>query len=138
MRRFFGFLGCTTRLKKTVNSVFFIKTASVDPDDIENEVGDPNSKGKLCSRQEFLVDSEPELSRLKIFIYALENFIATIMDKKFDQFFSKIKRSAELKIELGLILKTEEMEDSKNFNNTKTKPRRMGLNLCAPSMTWPF
>ena len=52
---------------KNTGNGFLIKTTNVGPDDITNGRDDKNLKEELCCCQQFLVDSELELSRHKVF-----------------------------------------------------------------------
>ena len=73
--------------QKDTQHGFPIKTASIDPDDIINEVDDMNFNEELRSSQHFLVDCELEHARHKLFIYANENLNATMVDTKFHHLF---------------------------------------------------
>ena len=86
-----------------------IKTANVDPDDIINEVDDANLKEELRSCQHFLVDSELERARHKVFNYAIENFNAKIVDEKPGLSFNNLKCAA--RVNLAFRFKLENIED---------------------------
>ena len=68
--------------KKNTQHCFPIKTTNVGPADIIDHVNDMNLKEELPSCQLFLVDSELEVVRHKVFNYAIDNLNAKIVDKK--------------------------------------------------------
>ena len=61
------------------------KKANFDPDNIIYEVDDAKLKEDLHSCQHFLVYSELDLVRHKVFNYALENLKAKLLDKRLQQ-----------------------------------------------------
>ena len=61
---------------------FRIKTVSVDPDDIIDEVNDASLKEELRSCQHFLVDFKLKDARDKVFIYAIANLSAKFCEQK--------------------------------------------------------
>ena len=79
------------RQHKNTQHGFPIKIANVDPDDIINEVDHLDLKEELRSCQHFLVDSELERARRKVFNYAVENPNETIVNEKLDIFLNKLK-----------------------------------------------
>ena len=97
-----------SRQHKTNQHGFPIKTTKFDPDDIINEVDDMNLKEKLRSCQNFLVNSEFERARHKVFIYSIENLNATKVDEKLDHFFNNSKCAAKVNLAFGSILKIED------------------------------
>ena len=84
---------------------FLIETAEMDPEDIINEVDDTNLKEELRSRQHLLVVFELQRTRHKVFIYAIENVNATIVDENLDDFFSNLKRAAKMNLALAFLFK---------------------------------
>ena len=107
---------------KTANWAFFIKSTNVDLYDSINEFDDTNLKEKLISCQHFLVDSEFERARHKVFNYAIENFNATIVVEKLDLFVKDLKCAANLNLAFGFTLKNIEAGGFRRFyaheNNT--------------------
>ena len=71
---------------------------NVEPDDIFIEVDDTNHKEEVRSNEHFLVGSEIERPRHKLFNYAIENLNAAIVDVKLDPFFNNIKCAAKVNI----------------------------------------
>ena len=61
------------RQHKNTQHVLLFKTTKVDPDDIINEIDITNLRQELRSCEPFLVDSELEPVRQKVFHYAREN-----------------------------------------------------------------
>ena len=78
--------------------------------DVEYIVGDvDHSLGEeLHSCQHFLVDSELERARHKVFNYAVETLNETIVNEKLDHFFNTLKCAAKVNLAFGFILKNIE------------------------------
>ena len=83
-------------------------TRDVDVEHIVRDVEDQSLREELRSCQHFLVDSELERARHKLFIYAKENLNAEIVDKKHDHFFNNLKCAAKVNLEFGFVLKNTE------------------------------
>ena len=75
-----------------------IKTANVDRDEIINKVDDMNLKEELRSCHHFLVESELEQARHKMFKYAMKNLDATIVDESLDHFFNNLKYTTKMNL----------------------------------------
>ena len=60
---------------------------------------------ELRSCQHFLVDSELERARHKVFNYAVESLNETIVNEKIDHFFKNLKCAAKLNLAFGFLLK---------------------------------
>ena len=93
--------------KNTQNGIP-IKTTNVDPDDIINEFDDATLNEELRSCQNFLVDSQLEKARQKVFNYAVKSLNETIMTGKLDRFFINLKSAAKMNLAFGFILKNIE------------------------------
>ena len=110
------------RQHKNTHNGFPIRTANVDLDNILNEVDDANFKEELLSCQQFLVNSELERARHKVFNYAIKNLNAKIVDKKLDQFLSNLKCATKVNLAFAFILKKKENGGFRYFyaheNNT--------------------
>ena len=63
----------------------------------------------MRSCQHFLVDSELESARHKVFNYEVDTLNETILNKKLDHFFNNVKCAAKMKLAFGFIL--ENIED---------------------------
>ena len=80
----------------------------MDVEHIAGDVEDHRLRDELRSCQHFLVDSELERARHKVFNYALENVNAEIVDEKLDRFFNNLKCAAKVNLAFGFILKNIE------------------------------
>ena len=76
-----------------------------DVEHIVEDVGDHKLREELRSCQHFLVDSELERARHKVFNYAVETLNETIVNEKLDHFFNKLKCAAKVNLTFGFILK---------------------------------
>ena len=80
----------------------------VDVEHIVGVVEYPKLREELRSCQHFLVDSELERARHKVFNYAVETFNKTIVNEKLDHFFNNLKCGAKANLSFGFILKNIE------------------------------
>ena len=80
-------------------------TKDVDVEHIVENVEDHSLREKLRSCQHFLVDSELERARHKVFIYAVETLNKTIVNEKLDHFFNILKCAAKVNLASSFILK---------------------------------
>ena len=85
------------------------RTGDVDVEHIVGDVEDHMLRVELRSCQHFLVDSELERARHKIFNYNVETLSETILNEKLDHFFNKLKCAAKVNLAFGFIL--ENIED---------------------------
>ena len=83
-------------------------TRDVDVEHIVGDVEDHRLRQELRSCQYFLVDSELERSRHKVFNYAVEILNETIVNEKLHHFFNNFKGAAEVNLAFGFILKNIE------------------------------
>ena len=72
------------------------------------DVEDHSLREELRSCQHFLVDSELERARHKVFNYAVETLNETIVNEKLDHFFNNLKCAAKVNLAFGFILKNIE------------------------------
>ena len=84
------------------------RTRDVDVEQIVGDVEDHRLKEELHSCQHFLVDWELERARHKVFNYAVETLIETIVNEKLDHFFNNLKCAAKVNLAFGFILKNIE------------------------------
>ena len=75
---------------------------------IVGDVDDHKLREELRSCQHFLVDSEHERARHKVFNYAVETLNEPIVNEKLDHFFNNLKCAAKVNMAFGLILKNIE------------------------------
>ena len=80
----------------------------MDVEHIVRDVEDHRLREELRSCQHFLVDSELERPRHKVFTYAIENLNAEIVDENLDHFFNNLKCAAKLNLDFGFILRNIE------------------------------
>ena len=83
-------------------------TKVVDVEHILGDVGDHRLREELRSCQHFLVDSELERARRKVFNYAVETLNETIVNEKLDHYFNNLICAAKVNLGFGFILKTIE------------------------------
>ena len=83
-------------------------TRDVDVEHIVGDVEDHRLREELRFSQHFLVDSELEWARHKVFNYAVETLNETIVIEKFDQFFNNLKCAAKVNLAFGFTLKNIE------------------------------
>ena len=79
-------------------------TKDVDVEHIVGDVDDHKLWEELRSCQYFLVDSELERARHKVFNYAVETLNETIVNEKLDHFFNNLKCAAKVNPAFGFIL----------------------------------
>ena len=116
---------------------FPIRIKTIDLDDIFNKIYDPIlTKEELRSCQRFYVDFELEKARRKLFNYAAENLIETIVNEKLDHFFNNLQCAPKVNLAFRLILKIYNMEDSDTFTHTITITCWIDPKFCAPKMIW--
>ena len=84
------------------------RTRNVDVEHIVKDVEDERLRKKLRSCQDFLVDSELESARHKVYNYAVETLNETSVDEKLDLFFNNLKCAAKVNLAFGFILKNIE------------------------------
>ena len=79
-------------------------TRDVDMEHIVGDYEDHSLKEELRSCQHFLVDSELERVRHKVFNHAVETVKETIVNEKLDHFFNNLKCAAKVNLAFGFIL----------------------------------
>ena len=84
------------------------QTRNVDVEHIVGDVEDHRLRKELRSCHHFLVDSELERARHKLFNYAEETLHETIVNEKLDHFFNNLNRAAKVSLAIGFILKNIE------------------------------
>ena len=99
-----------------------IGTSDVNVEHIVGDVEDHTLREELRSSQHFLVDSERERARHKVFNYAVETLHETTVNEKRDHFFNNLKCAAKVNLAFGFILKNVEDGEFRYFyaheNNT--------------------
>ena len=84
------------------------KTRDVDVEHIVGDVQDHKLREELRSCQHFLVDSELQQARHKVFNYAVETLNETVVNEKLDHVFNNLKCAAKVNLASGIILKNIE------------------------------
>ena len=80
----------------------------LDVEHIVGDVDDHSLREELRSCQHFLVDSELERARHKVFNYAVEALNETVVNEKLHHFFNNLKCAAKVNLAFGFILKNIE------------------------------
>ena len=75
---------------------------------LAGDAEDHRLREELRSCQHFLVDSELERARHKVFNYAVETLNETILNEKLDRFFNSLKCAARVSLAFRFILKNIE------------------------------
>ena len=95
---------------------------NIDVDDIVGDVDDQSLREELQSCRHFLVDSEIQKGRHKVFNYAVNNLTAQVFKEKLDRVLDKLKCVAKHNLALGVFLKNIEDRKFRYFyaheNNT--------------------
>ena len=81
------------------------RTRDVDVENIVGVVEDHGFREELQSCQQFLVDSELQRMRHKVFNYTVETLNETIVNEKLGPFSTNLKSAAKVKLAFGFILK---------------------------------
>ena len=104
-------------------------TRDVDLEHIVGDVEDHSLREELRSCQHFLVDSELERARHKVFNYAVETLNETIVNEKLDHFFNNFNCAAKVILAFGFILKIIEDGGFRYFyaHKNNTLPHRSKL-----------
>ena len=106
---------------------------TVNLEHIVGDVEDQRLREELRSSQLFLVDSELERPRHKVFNYAVETLNETIVNEKVDHFFDNLKCAAKVNLAFGFILKNIEDGGFRYFyaheNNTLLDRSKL---VCTP------
>ena len=79
-----------------------------DSSPLVNDIDDDSLKEELRACEHFLVDSEFERGRHKVFNYAVETLNTKIVNDKLDKFFNNLKCAAKANLAFGFIFKNLE------------------------------
>ena len=97
------------QLKNTQNGMQMgSRTRNVDVEHIVGDVEDHRLREELRSFQHFLVVSELERARHKVFDYAIDNINVKTVDGKLEHFFNNLKCAAKVNLAFGFILRNFE------------------------------
>ena len=101
-------------------------------EDILGDVDEQSLREELQSCRHFLVDSELQKGRHSVFIFAVNNLTAQVIEEKLDHLLDKLKCVAKLILALGFILKNIEDEKFRYFyaheNNTMLEQSKLESN----------
>ena len=94
----------------------------VDLNKIVEEKGEDGDKLKeeLSACQHFLVDTEMESGRHKVFDFQMSKLDTKIINEKLEEVFNKLDSAAKLNIALGFVLRNVETENIGITTETKT------------------
>ena len=134
-QEFPGFYALRQHKKTQHGMLIGSRTRDGDVEHIVGDVEDQRTKEELRFRQHFLVDSEIERARHKVFNYAVETLNETIVNEKLDHFFKILKCAAKINVASGFVLKNLEDGGFRYFY-TKTIPCWIDPKLCAPMTFW--
>ena len=79
--------------------------SNIDVEDIVGDVDDQSLREELHSCKPFLVDSEIQKGRHSVFIFAVNNLTAQVIEEKLDCVLDKLKCVSKLNLALGFTLK---------------------------------
>ena len=121
-QKFPGFYALRQHRKTQHGMLIGSGTRDVDVEHIVGDVEDDILREELRSCRHFLVDSELERARHKVFNHAVETLNETIVNEKLDHFFNNLKCAAKVNLAFGFILKNIENGGFRYFyaheNNT--------------------
>ena len=107
---------------ETLNTECKSTTRDVNVEHMVGDIEDHRLREELRSCQHFLVDSELERARHKVFNYAVETLNETIVNEELDQFFINLNCVPKMNLAFGFILKNIEDGEFRYFyaheNNT--------------------
>ena len=111
------------------------RTKNVAVEHIVGDVEDQRLREELPSCQHFLVDSELERARHKVFNYAVKTLNETIVNEKLDNFFNKLNCTAKV-WPLVSFWKRNEGWRVQILLRTRKKACWIDPYFCAPMTTW--
>ena len=85
--------------------------SKIDVEDIVGDVDDQSLREEFQSCSHFLVDSEIQKGRHRVFNFVVNNLTAQVVEEKLDRVLDKLKCAAKPKLVFGFILKN--IEDGK-------------------------
>ena len=106
------------------------RTRDVDVERIVEDVEDHRLREELRSCQHFMVDSELETARHKLFNYAVETLNEAIVNEKLDHFFNNLKCAAKLNLAFGFILKKNRRMRFQVFLRTRKQYPAGSIQIC--------
>ena len=101
------------------------------------EDDDADLKEELQASQHFLVDSELEKGRHRVFNFAMSTFDNSLIKEKLDLVFKGLECAAKINLAFGFVLKSIEEDRVDIFMLTRTIRLWRGRNLCVHQTTLP-
>ena len=95
-------------LRQHKSKMHGLNLKKADSSPLVDDIHDDSLKDELRACGHFLVDSEFERGRHKVFNYAVETLNTEIVNKKLDHFFNNLKCAAKVNLAFGFILKNLE------------------------------
>ena len=107
--------------------------------DVNNHLRDDDAdlKGEQQACKHFLVDSELEKRRHRVFNFAMSTFVNFLVNQKLDWVFNGLKCAAKETLRLDLFSKTLKMDRVDIFVLTRTIRIWRGRSLCVRVTTLP-
>ena len=131
-KEFSGFYAL--RQHKTSEHGFQMKSAEFDVSNLfEDDDADLKEEFQAC--QPFLVDSELDKGRHRVFNLAISTFYNSLINKKLVLVYKGFKCAAEVNLALGFVLKTLKIDLVDIFMLRKTLRFWRGRNLCVRQTT---
>ena len=113
-----------------------MKSAEFDKSNLLED-DDADLKEELQACQYFLVGSELEKGRYRVFNFAMSTFDNSLVNKKLDIVFKGLKCAAKGNLAFGFVLKNVEDGSCRYFFLTRTIRLWRGRNLCVHQTTLP-
>ena len=133
-REFTGFYAL--RQHKTSQHIIQMKSPDFDVNNLfEDDNADPKEEFQAC--QHFLVDSELEKGKHRVFIFAMSTFDNSMINKKLDLVFNGLKCAAKVSLAFGFVLKNIENGSFRFFYAHENNTVWSGRNLCVHQTTLP-
>ena len=95
-------------LRQHKSKMHGLNVKKADSSPLVNDIDDDSLKEELLACEHFLVDSEFERGRHKVFNYAVETLNTEIVNDKLDNFFNNLKCAAKVNLAFGFIFKNLE------------------------------
>ena len=115
------FLFLATTYQEITQRARCIGSKNLDETELVGTIDDEGLKEELQTCKRFLVDSEMENMRHKMFNFAMKILDADTLRQKLDRVFEKLKCAAKLIVAFGFTLKNSEDGNCRHENNTLIK-----------------
>ena len=107
---------------------------NIDVEDLVGDVDDQSLREELESCKHFLIDTEMENGRHKVFNFAMSSFDMSLLNAKLDYVFKELKCAAKVNLAFGFVLKNLEDGSCRYFyaHENKKVMERSKL-VCTPA-----